>query len=390
MHEISNYCTGCNACATICPKHCINLKKNEYGELVPVIDNKICINCQACRKVCPSNFPPLKNKPISVFAAKSKDPSICQNSTSGGLSIILAKEALSLGGVVYGTSMDGIEAKVVRICELDDLPRIQKSKYVQSHTYNALNQMKDDLIAGKKVVFLGSPCQLAGAKNFLRKYSDNLLLVDILCHGAPSQDCLKNGVELETCEKVKSIQFRDNNKYCLNIKTLEDKCISVPYRRSYWFNAFVEALIMREACYSCPYASVDRIGDITIGDFWGLGKKKMTNLDVSTGVNLVLVNTPKGWIAWEKIKSKLDCEERNIEEAIPYNHSLTAPAVKPKDYERFIALYAKYGGKYALLNAYKKKTTFVAIRRWISKREWLYNIVVKIPAIGNKIIDFPQ
>lgn len=390
MHEISNYCTGCNACATVCPKQCIDLTKNEYGELVPVIDKEVCIDCQACRKVCPSNCPPLKNKPMDVFAAKSKDTFVCQNSTSGGLSIILAKEVLSFGGVVYGTAMEGIEAKVVRICELEDLPRIQKSKYVQSHIYNALNQMKADLIAGKRVVFFGSPCQLAGAKNFLRNYADNLLLVDILCHGAPSQDCLKNGIELETSEKVKSIQFRDNNRYCLKIKTSEEKYISVPYRRSYWFNAFVEAQIMREACYSCPYANLDRVGDITIGDFWGLGNEKRTDLDVSLGVNLVLINTQKGWIAWEKIKSKLDFEKRDIEEAIPYNHPLTAPAVKPNDYDRFIALYAKYGGKYALLNAYKKKTAFVTVRRWVGKREWLYNILVKVPVIGNKIIDFPQ
>ena len=390
MNEISKYCTGCSACTSICPKNCIELKKNIYGELEPVIDHALCIKCGACRNVCPTIVQPCSNTPDKVFAAKSRDIHICERSTSGGLSMAIAKEILSVGGIVYGTELIGLEAKVIRIAELEKVSCIQGSKYLQSHMYDALIQMKKDLLSGKKVVFLGTPCQIAGAKNYLKNYSENLFLVDILCHGAPSQDCFKSGIELEIQEEVESLKFRENNRYCLNIKTKMGNQISIPYRRSYWFNSFVEALIMREACYLCPYANTNRIGDISIGDFWGLGKAAQTQLDIDSGVNLVLINNPKGAILLDMIRQSVDLEEHKLEEAILYNHPLSAPASVPKNYDKFKELYSKYGGKKALIKAYRKKTIFVFIRRLVNKNKKFHNVIIKLPIVGSKLTDYPR
>ena len=389
MIKISEQCTGCSACASLCPVQSISLKTNEYGELFPVVDQKKCVNCGMCVEVCPTNFPVRGEKPKCVYAAYSDNLEIYKRSTSGGISMEIAKKILSDGGVVYGTGMDGLRANIIRVDSENQLPCIQGSKYVQSHMNDTMRQMKIDLEDGKKVAFFGVPCQVAGVRKFFKKNIDGLYLIDILCHGAPSQDCLIQGISLETEKTIVDVKFRENTKYCLQLTSSSGNIIDVPYRRSYWFNGFVEGYIMREACYSCDYAKIDRVGDISLGDFWGLNQEK-TTLKYPYGINLVLVNTPAGKKLWELIQKKVVFEEHELEEAIPYNHSLEHPLIKPKEYNIFRKMYAEFGGAYAIKNAFEKKTKYIQIRRWLAKHKTMSAIVIKIPKFGNKLKDYPD
>ncbi len=389
MIKISDCCTGCFACASTCPLQCISLKPDEYGELYPSIEQKKCVDCGLCVKVCPTNSPVRGKKPESVYAAYSKNLKIYKESTSGGISMEIAKIILSNGGIVYGTGMEGMEAQIIRVDSEEDLHFIQGSKYVQSYMNDAMQQMKRDLKLGKKVVFFGVPCQVAGVRNFFKKNVDGLYLIDILCHGTPSQDCLSQGISLETEENIIDVKFRNNKKYCLSLTSVSGDVIDVPYRRSYWYNGFVEGYIMRETCYSCNYAKKDRIGDISLGDFWGLNEKN-TTLNYPYGINLVLVNTLTGKKLWELVQKNIFFEKHDLEEAIPYNHSLKHPLIKPNEYDIFRKMYAEVGGAYALQNAFKKKTRYIMVRRWLANHKMLGSVIMKIPKISNKLKDYPD
>lgn len=389
MIKITESCTGCFACVSICPLQSISLQVNEFGELYPTIDQTKCVDCGMCTKVCPTNSPVLGVKPEAVYAAYSKNLEIYKKSTSGGISMEIAKVILSNGGIVYGTGMEGVRANIIRVDSEEDLCLIQGSKYVQSHMNDAMRHIKRDLEAGKKVAFFGVPCQVAGVRNFFKKSVEGLYLIDILCHGAPSQDCLLQGISLETEKQVVSVKFRENTKYCLSLTSSSGSVIKVPYRRSYWFNGFVEGYIMREACYSCDYAKIDRMGDISLGDFWGLNGEK-TELKHPYGVNLVLVNTSTGRTLWELTQKNVFFEKHELTEALPYNHSLERPLSKPNEYNTFRKMYSEFGGAYAIQNAFRKKTKYIRIRRWLAKHKALSSVVTKIPKIGNKLKDYPD
>lgn len=389
MIKISDSCTGCFTCESICPTHCVSLAPNKYGDLMPRIDQKKCIDCGLCVKSCPINFPVQGNSPKVVYASLSKNLETYKKSTSGGISMEIAKAVLLNGGVVYGTGMDGIEAKVVRVISEEQLQYIQGSKYVHSHMNGAMLQMKSDLESGKQVVFLGVPCQVAGVRKFFRNTADGLYLVDILCHGTPSQDCLAQGISLETSEVISDVKFRDNTRYCLSLTSTSGETKKIPYRRSYWFNGFVEGYIMRETCYSCNFATEYRVGDISLGDFWGLNERN-TKLEHTHGINLVLINNDNGKKLWELIRKNVLFEEHELGEALPYNHSLKHPLTKPKEYDDFCQMYANYGGRYALLNAFKKKTKYITFRRWLVHHKIMRQVLINIPKIGNKFKDYPE
>ena len=382
-------CCACFACFNVCPKECIELKKNENGAMYPQIDEKKCINCKLCEKVCPVNSPVKKFYPKNVYAAYSKDSSIREKSTSGGVSFEVAKYIIENKGIVYATVMEHLEAKFIRITDLDTLLKIQGSKYIHSHIYDCMKLIKKDLLLKDKVLFIGTPCQVAGLISFLGKKYDNLITMDILCHGTPSQDSLKYGIKLETSKLVDSCSFRDNNKYCLKTYDSDGNLITeTPYRASYWLNAFLEGRIFRENCYHCQYSEENRCGDISVGDFWGLGKVKPYNGNIEKGVNVVLINTDKGIYYWQVIKDFFIYQERDLEEAKRENHPLRRAAIKPKSYEKYISLYKENNGKDAILYSDIKKTIYIFFRRIIRKNKPFYNVIIRIPKIGKKFMDY--
>lgn len=379
-----NKCCACFACVNVCPKKCIVMGKDSSGSLYPHINNSACVFCGKCADVCAAINSISTHEPKTVYAAYSKNRETRKASTSGGVATEIAKYVIRNGGVVYGAAMIGMEVKHIRITSVEEISKIQGSKYVHSHMYGIYRQLQEDVKCGIQVVFIGTPCQVAAITCYLKTIPQNLYLVDILCHGVSSLDCFLNGIKLETKDEISSVSFRDGNKYCLKGYDANGKCVfETPYRASYWMNSFVEGSIFRENCYSCKYSDKKRCGDITLGDFWGL----KNGYDIDQGVNFVSINTNAGQDLWNEISVYLNFEKRNIEEAIPYNHSLEKPANRPGNYYKFKILSQKDGTK-ALTRAYPKKTVYIKMRRIIWQNKTVYKVVTSIPIIGKKFKAF--
>ena len=356
----SNECTGCGACYNVCPHHSITMVESYEGFLYPHIDSDLCVECGLCQKVCPIITPPDKSEEkTEVFAAWNKDDGIRTTSSSGGMFYTLASEVISKGGVVFGAVLDGdgnvfhAEAK-----NLQDLHSMQGSKYVQSDTNVIYREAIKYLKEGKTVLFTGTPCQVAAMKAYaLNKNYENILLVDIVCHGVPSNKLFKDYLDkLE--RKVGKI---DKSSFCFRKLDAWGYAPSVefagsgrkilPPEMNVYMSHFLASYTFRESCYACRFATTPRTSDITIADFWGIGKDTPFTEDTSKGCSLVLVNTEKGRRYFEDIKSELFYEKRNLSEALYVNHQLYRSSVRPKQrnkaYRYFFmhdiqSIYAKY------------------------------------------------
>ncbi len=340
-------CCGCNACAEICPKHCIAMKHDEYGFLYPEVDESLCIECGACERVCP--FPAYEidlNYPLKAFAAWANDEKAYERSSSGGAAYVISHTILSEGGVVYGCASDGLDIRHVRVDRLEDLPKLQGSKYVQSDVCGLFSQVRTDLKVGRKVVFIGTPCQVAGLKKFIKKVPDNLLLVDLICHGTPSQQMLREHIaHIVGDKKINKITFRRGNSYILDIESNGKKIWDAnlwesPYKDMY-LHAFIKGYNSRPCCHHCTFARPERVSDITIGDFWGLGEDCPRPKDCEMGISVILPATEKGLAVTQVIKSQMTLVERPVSEAITGNSQLHEPLGESNDSRRFMQLYPK-------------------------------------------------
>lgn len=341
--EISK-CTSCCACYNACPKHCITMDYDEFGFVHPKIHENECIKCNLCRNVCPAINKVEAAIPKTSYAAWALEASERNTSTSGGAAAVFSNYILENGGVVFGASMEDRAVKHIKITEKKDLYRLKGSKYVHSRIGDTYKEAKDELISGRKVLFIGTPCQIAGLKNYLRISYDELITADIICHGVPSEKMLKDYIkESLNIEDYDGISFRDSSGF--NLKLLKgDKIISnLPMKESLYYLGFMKALFYNEACYECLYAKKKRISDVTLGDFWGLGAKEPFKHNTSAGVSVILLNTEKGELLLKACKDKMFLEERSIDEAVNGNSQLRAPSVKHKNHNLFKELYVKEG-----------------------------------------------
>lgn len=349
MIQIENKqdCCGCGACVQRCPKTCITMKPDEQGFLYPVVDASLCIQCGLCEKVCPVIHQVEPVHPIGTFAVKGKDEEVRMQSSSGGMFTLLAEKTIDEGGVVFGARFDGCW-NVVHDCAVtkEDLAPMRGAKYVQSRTENTFKMAELLLKKGSKVLYVGTPCQISGLRNYLRKEYDNLLLVDIVCHGVPSpvvwQAYLKSVISPCTSADVQSISFRNKDlgwsKYSLKIVTqgnivkFHERAISNVFLKGY-----VKDFFLRPSCFNCPARQHTSCSDITLGDFWGYKGK----LNDDKGTGLVFVNTLKGE-AWFKSLDVL-WEERTYDEAVKYNPSILRSVPEPKVYPYFWEEFTRSG-----------------------------------------------
>ncbi|MEG1861817.1 MAG: Coenzyme F420 hydrogenase/dehydrogenase, beta subunit C-terminal domain [Bacteroidaceae bacterium] len=359
---IKEKCTGCAACHNICPKEAIQMCPNDCGFLHPEIDNTRCIDCGLCEKICPVNKPLEMNEPLQAMAAISKDVEDLMSSTSGGASSVLAHTILSGGGVVYGCVQRNCkDIAHRRITSVEEAYQLKGSKYVQSIIGNSYQEVKQDLSTSKEVLFTGTPCQIGGLKNYLRKDYPNLYTVDLVCHGVPSQLFLQDNItEIQKKEKLQFyrdnlyVHFRRKGQRMQDLKYgffLEEKgqtsakttIFSTQFPNDHYIVGFMCGLLVRENCFTCPYATRKRVGDLTIADFWGLGANGTTKIDNSRGVSLLLLNTKKGQSLFERIKEQMEYEERTVDEAVKGNGRLQSATSKPANYEAFHEKYMKEG-----------------------------------------------
>lgn len=341
-------CSGCFACANICPKKCITMEEGINGHLFPVCDEKQCVDCGLCEKICPAINPVEFNEPKHTYAAWNKNLEEQKLSSSGGAAALLANAVLDKDGVVYGAAFDeDWNVCHVRCATKEDVMRLRTSKYVHSWIGDIYSKAKDDLNSGKTVMFAGTPCQVAGLKSFLRKDYENLFLVDLVCHGVPSGKVYSEEIDrLADRKNLKWIYFRGiyGGTYGYGFTfDYGNRTETYPLRQSYYIRSFMDGVFFRESCYSCRYANTKRVGDITIGDFWGLGKEVPFENPEKRRVSLILVNTEKGDSLFNTIAPSLQYTEREYKEAVKGNPQLRQPIGKPEQYEKFKKLYPKLG-----------------------------------------------
>lgn len=341
-------CTGCGLCAARCPKHCIDMKPGLLGHLYPEIDQAKCIDCKLCQKGCPSLKDVNSSYPKKAYAAWSKDEEDYVSSTSGGAASMLSQYIISQGGAVYGcTVLPNIQISHIRVDKLEDLHLLKGSKYVQSQIKDVIPQLRNDVKAGIPVLFVGTPCQVAAIKQLYKSVPDNLYLVDIICHGTPSNQFLKDYIQKDLkidASKVTDVKFRLPDAFSLcvydNDKLLYKSSNLWTHRyEDLYYNTFIDGFTYRNSCFHCHYAKPQRISDITIGDFWGLGNE-VSDKEIpehKNGISCVLPITDKGMALIDVVKEKLNIYERPVTEAINGNDQLRRP--KSKDWR--ISMFQK-------------------------------------------------
>ena len=297
-------CCGCTACKTVCPKQCITMVEDNEGFLYPKVDTNLCIDCQACVKACPFHNPAEEAKPKNVYAALNKNEEIRKDSSSGGVFTILAEKVINEGGVVLGARFtDDWQVEIVPTETIEGLAAFRGSKYLQAKMGNSLSLAKKYLREGRKVLFSGTPCQIAGLKHYLRKDYDNLLAVDFVCHGVPSPKVWRMYLDEVTQagkRAISDIKFRDKpqgwKRFNFTLSYNEsDKSYTISSYNgdNHYMRAFLSDMILRPSCYNCQAKSGRSQSDITIGDFWGI-ETVLPSMDDDKGTSLVLVHTEKG------------------------------------------------------------------------------------------------
>ena len=321
------HCSGCNACAEICPRHCIRMQEDRYGFLYPVIESELCIGCGLCGKICPVNSNGLElHSPIKTYAAWNKNENQHIQSASGGIAYLLSSYIINKGGIVYGCAADGLNILHIRVSRPEALQKLQGSKYVQSNIQDLFKTVKKDLSLFPSVMFIGTPCQIAGLKSYIGEIPDNMYLIDLVCHGVPSQKMLNEHVrQISKGRTVSKITFRSKNRYIFNIKGEGFEHNEDKYWKDKYMKAFMEGITFRPSCYTCLYAGCKRGGDISIGDFWGL-KDSAFPPELGNGVSLVLPCTDKGEKLLEEIRDAAVMFERDLSEAVEGNTQLQHPS----------------------------------------------------------------
>lgn len=344
INVINKYrCCGCSACLSACPRNCISMKEDSEGFLYPAVDTNKCINCGLCEKVCVYNKeePKRLNSPLT-FAAKNIDNAIREKSSSGGLFSLFANFILDKQGVVYGVSMDDDckSCSFARIDNKDDLYKLYGSKYFQAKTGNIYKQIKDDLDIGKDVLFSGVPCQIDALKPYLSKDYDNLLTVEVICHGVPSPALWKkytNHLEEKYNATIEHVSFRSKMHGWHKFGLIEEGNNITQYlslREDPFMIMFLRNYCLRPSCYNCQAKKLESMADLTIGDFWGI-ETVLPEMDDDMGTSILLVQTDKGKKLVDLTNDKLIIKEVPFLDSINHNRVYSVSCSVPKERNSF-------------------------------------------------------
>ncbi len=354
-------CTGCGGCRNICPKDAITLKPDAEGFLMPVVDQEQCVQCHACEKACPAlHYQSESSGNPEVYAVRANSQ-IRAISSSGGVFQLLARPFVLEGGAVFGAAFDAdMQLHHVMATTENGLRPLRGSKYLQSDTGLIYRKVQECLKKGQKVLFVGTPCQIAALKNIV-KDTTNLYTLDLLCHGVPSQQLFDNYLAgIAKNRKVQDVQFRSKRFgwSCQSIyvtftdgTTYEGNVKNDPFEKAFHHN-----LGLRRSCADCPFAEyTERPGDLTIGDFWGITKIDASCHD-GKGTSLVLVNNEKGMELLKMIKKqgkRLHAIKKMKVEREQLKNRLTAAYAHGKNRERFL----KFAAHMPIRNALTKAVT---------------------------------
>lgn len=360
------------------------MREDEEGFLYPEVDREVCIDCGLCERVCPELHEGEAHTPLGTYAAVNPDESVRMQSSSGGVFTALAEKTIDEGGVVFGVGFDQHwTARHLYAETRDQLAALRGSKYVQSEVGESYRQAEEFLKSGRKVLFSGTPCQIAGLKRYLQREYAHLLTVDFVCHGTPSPGVfrlyLKETIEsiarqgdkkfsfassriphIPTADvlavqagfAIRDIRFRDKcegwKKYSFALTLSKARAAgeqnTVSLSSIYTDNPFMQAFLadysLRPSCYACPAKSLKSGSDLTLGDFWGI-EHIVPPLDDDRGVSLLMVNTDKGAQRIEQIA--VHCHEEAYTAALSYNPSICHSVTCPPKRKFFFALLQRVG-----------------------------------------------
>lgn len=361
-------CTGCGACLGICPVNCITMQSDEEGFLYPNLENSICIQCELCGKICPAINTQIFHEPIAAFAMQRKKSEDTRKSSSGGAGAVMAEKILEKGGVAYGCVMtDSLDIKHKRAVTDKEILKFAGSKYVQSDFSGVYSTLREDCDSGEEVIVFGTPCEIAGVRAFLKKEYDNLILVDLICHGTPSSWLFKKYIEWlgeKNKDQIKTYNFRDKSVWgwgtSYKFETEKGSVTGLATDDPY-YSAFIYGEIYRESCYKCIYAKKGRVGDITIGDYWGVERlHNELSLSRKDGISAILINTEKGRKFYQGILPQIESVKTEIENVVHGNSNLYRPAHRPKCRDVFYENIKEKGFSWANRHMYLQKRYYIA------------------------------
>lgn len=346
-----NNCIGCQACVEFCPAQCISFSYDIWGEGKASIDENKCLHCGICNRICPGEVMVFSSPQKFVFAVISNSNS--KTGSSGGVFFELAEQFILNGGVVLGAAFDSnLKLKHQKATTVDEIIPLCKSKYLHSDMSGVYKSIKNLLESNTKVMFVGTPCQVSAVKNlFSEKHKERLFLVDFLCHGTGTQKVFDSCIREEEKRnegKITDFCFRSKAKvaehsftYKINKKGKEHRVSGYSFEFPY-YHSFLQYTIFNDACYSCKYATSSRVGDITLGDFWGVGKYN-SKLNPEKGVSMVCVNTKEGEVLFDFIKKSCKIIKYPSKYAIENNKSFYEPEPFPEKKRKFVELLEKKG-----------------------------------------------
>lgn len=342
-------CTACGACAFVCAKNCITMIEDEHGSVYPSLDSTNCVECGRCQKTCPILSPLDVNTPQIAYSAWSSDEKERETSASGGIAAEIYKKAVSEGCDIAGAVQQDDFSVVMQLSSDEKaILKFKNSKYVFSEAWHVYQEIKQSLKADKNVVFIGLPCQVAALRKIFRE-NEKILFVEVVCHGTAPFSYLKQHIEhIEHTKNEKAIRmsFRDPDTYTYTFTfTLYNKdgkrfYAEVPRKTDTYQYAYHSTISYRENCYHCHFAREQRIADITLSDYKGLGRMAPCSYG-ETNVSCILVNTEKGKkFIKEMIQEKrIYADERPVREPIEGDPQLRQPSLKDAarmDFERLI------------------------------------------------------
>ncbi len=323
-------CVECKACVQICPKSCISFSNDGKIEL----EREKCIGCKLCERVCQVINNVKYNKSGDVYAAIGTNSQILNHSSSGGLARIFYEYILDKGGVVFGVKyINNLEPVIDYVESKEDLSAFLKSKYCFSNVGESYKRCREFCVKGRMVLFIALPCQIAGLHLFLNRDYDNLITIDILCHGAPQYIVFKNHImylEKKAKHKIVDYQFRDKDTdyygpYHYKITYDNGKVQVGSALWDAYYNAFLKSDIFRESCYKCAFSCRERVADITLGDFWKAGDI-IPALKKEKYISSLIVNTGKGAKLLYACKDNIFLYKSNFRELERSTHAVKNPA----------------------------------------------------------------
>lgn len=341
-------CTGCQLCVKVCPQNAISMVKDGLGFLVAHIDSDKCIDCSECRRVCEAmpTYRQEANASREYYAVINKDKSVVRKSGSGGIFTALAEIVISMGGSVFGAAYgENFYLEHIAVDSLDDLHLVRGAKYIQSDISKAYEKIKELLIANRPVLFVGMSCQCAAVREYLafeKVDTEQLFLVDFFCNGSVSPAFWKSYVEYleERFGKLNSVVFRDKSKGWRNksMKVFAEQGDISKFcnHKASVVRFYEQKIAFREVCYRCDYMNLDRVGDLSIGDFWGIERVK-PSLDNNTGVSALIINNSKGEKLFALAKKELKVEQFTGKAML--QPVLMGGAGKPVERDAFLECY---------------------------------------------------